>query len=232
MIKINPVIVHILVSRQWPGMGTSINSPSLAAQPCAAWNRHVSVYILRCKASTDCSSSGVHVHASFLSLPISPAVSILTILLPVSGFLINMFYSRHGPISSSSSNRVAKLAPLIIQVLQGLATTILATILFETILPSSTLDCMLETQWLHMFRSHDAHGIQSIQDAYDCCGLNTVKDKAYPFPPGKPDRCAQRYERDVACKGPWRGALQTTSGVDLVVVLAAGLIQVSNIRGW
>lgn len=178
------------------------------------------------------SLSGVHIHASSLSLPISPAVSVLTILLPVSGFLINMFYSRHGPVLSSSSNRVAKLAPLIVQVLQGLATTILATILFETILPSSTLDCMLETQWLHMFRSHDAHGIQSIQDAYDCCGLNTVKDRAYPFPPGKPDRCAQRYERDVACKGPWRGALQKTSGVDLIVVLAAGLIQVSNIRRW
>ncbi|KAJ4169332.1 hypothetical protein NW754_016366 [Fusarium falciforme] len=106
MIKINPVIAHILLSLVLLGIAI-----------------------------------GVHVHASSLSLPISPAVSILTILLPVSGFLINIFYSRHGPISSSSSNRVAKLAPLIIQVLQGLATTILATILFETILPSSTLDC-------------------------------------------------------------------------------------------
>jgi hypothetical protein len=143
-----------------------------------------------------------------------------------------MFYSRHGPMSSSSSNRVAKLAPLIIQVLQGLATTILATILFETILPSSTLDCMLETQWMHMFRAHDSRGIQSIQDAYDCCGLNTVRDRAYPFPPGEADRCAKRYERDVACKGPWRGALQKTSGVDLIFVIVAGLIQVSNIRRW
>ncbi|KAI8719270.1 hypothetical protein NCS52_00707500 [Fusarium sp. LHS14.1] len=191
MIKINPVIVHILLSLVLLGIAI-----------------------------------GVHVHASSLSLPISPAVSILTILLPVSGFLINMFYSRHGPISSSSSNRIAKLAPLIIQVLQGLATTILATILFETILPSSTLNCMLETQWLHMFRFHDAHGIQSIQDTYDCCGLNTVKDKAYPFPPGDADRCVKWYERNVACKGPWRGALQKTSGVDLIVVLATGLIQI------
>ncbi|KAJ4326043.1 hypothetical protein N0V84_003263 [Fusarium piperis] len=137
-----------------------------------------------------------------------------------------MFYSRHGPVLPSSSNRIARLAPLIIQVLQGLATTILATILFETILPSSTLDCMLDTQWMHMFRSHDANGIQSIQDAYDCCGLNTVKDKAYPFPPGDAGRCAKRYERSTACKGPWRGALQKTSGMDLVVVTVAGLIQI------
>lgn len=80
-----------------------------------------------------------------------------------------------------------------------------------------------------MFRAHDARGIQGIQDAYDCCGLNTVKDRAYPFPPGKADRCAARYERSAACKGPWRGALQTTSGVDLMVVMVAGLLQVSNI---
>ncbi|RSL94458.1 hypothetical protein CDV31_014313 [Fusarium ambrosium] len=195
MIKINPVIVHILLSLLLLGIAI-----------------------------------GVHVHASSLSLPISPAVSILTILLPVSGFLINMFYSRHGPISSSSSNRIAKLAPLIVQVLQGLATTILATILFETILPSSTLDCVLETQWMHMFRAHDAGGIQSIQDAYDCCGLNTVRDRAYPFIPGKAETCTKRYERDTACKGSWRGALQKTSGVDLLVVIVVGLIQVSNIR--
>ncbi|RSL90194.1 hypothetical protein CEP51_000870 [Fusarium floridanum] len=190
MIKINPVIVHILLSLVLLGIAI-----------------------------------GVHVHASSLSLPISPAVSILTILLPVSGFLINMFYSRHGPVSSSSSNRIAKLAPLIVQVLQGLATTILATILFETILPSSTLDCVLETQWMRMFRAHDAGGIQSIQDAYDCCGLNTVKDRAYPFTPGKAKTCAERYERDVACKGPWRGALQKTSGVDLIIVIVVGLMQ-------
>ncbi|KAF4467759.1 hypothetical protein FALBO_5354 [Fusarium albosuccineum] len=180
----------------------------------------------------------VHVHSSSLSLAISPTLSILVILLPIAASLNTLFHPRLRRISLSSSSRTAKLAPLVLQVLQALATTILATLLFEHVLPSGTMECMLDTQWMHMFRAHDATGIRRIQDALDCCGLNSVVDRAYPFPGTSPSTCAQTYGRRTACQGPWRGALQTASGLDLAVVLTVGLMQIFNLllakdgSGW
>lgn len=79
-----------------------------------------------------------------------------------------------------------------------------------------------------MFRTHDAGGIRKIQDAFECCGLNSVKDKAYPFPGMTPSSCAETYGRSVACRAQWKGALRTASGAELGAVLAVGLLQVGT----
>ncbi|KAM0556823.1 hypothetical protein ACHAPJ_005883 [Fusarium lateritium] len=180
----------------------------------------------------------VHVRSSNLSLAISPTLSILTILLPIAGFLNTSSYPRLRSVSKSSSSHVARLAPFVVQVLQALITTILATLLFEGIVPSGIMDCMLDKQWMGMFRAHDGRSIRRIQDAFDCCGLNSVRDRAYPFPGTAPSNCAETYGRRTACREPWRGALQTLSGLDLVVVLGVGLVQILGLllarddAGW
>lgn len=78
-----------------------------------------------------------------------------------------------------------------------------------------------------MWRAHDAEGIRTVQDALKCCGLNSVKDRAYPWGNGA-RTCVEVYGRSVACRGPWRRAMQTTTGVDLAVVLAVGVMQVRS----
>ncbi|KAF5021373.1 hypothetical protein F66182_6562 [Fusarium sp. NRRL 66182] len=180
----------------------------------------------------------VHVYSSNLSLGISPTLSVLTILLPIAGFFNTAFHPRLSRSSSSSNNNVTKLAPFVVQVLQALVTTILATLLLERIVPSAVTNCMLDTQWTHMFRTHDANGIRRIQDSFDCCGLNSIRDRAYPFPGMAPSTCAETYGRRTACREPWRGAHQTASSLDLVVVLGVGLIQIFGLlltkdgAGW
>ncbi|KAF5532830.1 tetraspanin Tsp3 [Fusarium napiforme] len=81
----------------------------------------------------------VHVSSSNLSLAISPTLSILTVILPILGFLNTAFYPSIRRTAKSSSSGVAKLAPLIAQVLQALITTILATLLLERAVPSEMM---------------------------------------------------------------------------------------------
>ena len=147
-------------------------------------------------------------------------------VLPVLGFLNTAFYPSIRRATKSSSSGVAKLAPLIFQVLQALITTILATLLLERAVPSEMMGCMLDKKWMGMFRAHDARSIRYIQDAFDCCGLNSIRDRAYPFPNTAPSNCAETYGRRSPCREPWSGALQKLSLLDLSVVLVVGLIQV------
>ncbi|KAH6971318.1 hypothetical protein EDB80DRAFT_101158 [Ilyonectria destructans] len=171
----------------------------------------------------------VHLHSTSLSLPISPVTSILVILLPIGAFFNALFHQRLLRSSSPSSNRLAKLTPFILQTLQALVTTILATLLFEDVVSSSTLDCKLDTTWMAMFRAHDATGIRGIQDTFDCCGLNSVRDRAYPFPGTTPSTCAKTYGRTLPCRGPWKSATKATAGGMVAVLAAVSLMQIIGI---
>ena len=179
--------------------------------------------------------SVVHFNSRSLSIPISPAVSILVAILPIAGFLnayihpSTLWTSHHQPrhSASSPSPRLRQLAPFVLQTLQALVTAILATLLMEATVPSATLSCVLEGRWGAMYRAHDAGSIRGVQDALSCCGLNSVRDRAYPFQrDGAPSTCAETYGRDVACRGPWTRAMRANAGADLGVVLAVGLLQV------
>ena len=79
---------------------------------------------------------------------------------------------------------------------------------------------------MDMFRHKDGSSIRRIQDRLECCGLNSVKDRAYPFPKSGSSTCADTYGRDLACRGPWSAALRTNAGMDFAVVVAVGLLQV------
>lgn len=81
-----------------------------------------------------------------------------------------------------------------------------------------------------MWRAHDAEAIRRIQDAFNCCGLNSVKDRAWPFPRGGAPAvdCAAQWGRTTPCVGPWTAALRQSSGADFAVVAGVGLLQVSS----
>lgn len=181
-----------------------------------------------------------HVTSVTLSLPLTPALTFCTILLPLfaAGNLLSLRYL--WPHRSKSSNRriVVKLSqlllsPIILQTLQAIFTTILATLYFTDLVPTNTAlrDCKLATQWQHLFHIKDARSIRTIQDALQCCGFRSVRDMAWPFAgsvsDGEGGQCAAMFDRTRACRVPWAAALQRSAGVNFGVVLAVGVLQVS-----
>lgn len=122
------------------------------------------------------------------------------------------------------------LPPVVLHLLQGIITTILATLYAQDLVPSAVRDCELSTRWQALFRSKDEQGIRLIQDAFQCCGFRSVRDMAWPFPPAAV-QCAARFDRTMACQGPWTAALRRGAGVELGLVLAVGLLQVCRRTG-
>ncbi|KAG5980522.1 hypothetical protein E4U55_003937 [Claviceps digitariae] len=166
-----------------------------------------------------------HILSSTLSLPISPSTTIPTILLPILALANTLIYLR---LYGSPKRHHALLAQTL-QALQALFTTVLATLLLSHVVPSATQACLLSTIWQRLFRNHDADAIRRIQDAFHCCGFNTVQDRAWPFPDHKSARrCAETYGRDVSCAQPWMGALQRNAGLDFGIVVAVGLFQIAT----
>lgn len=176
-----------------------------------------------------------HTTAAALSLPISPASTISTIILPILSFLNTVYFtttrarpSQH-PSNRTSQQQHQLLLPAAFQILQTIITTVLATTFVSDIIPSATRQCLLSTRWQRLWTGHDAAAIRRIQDTFDCCGFNSVRDRAWPFPnrnnpqPG----CAAQFGRTAACAGPWSRALQTVGGVEFGVVAAVGMLQVS-----
>jgi hypothetical protein len=96
--------------------------------------------------------------------------------------------------------------------------------------PSPALYFLVEYEWDKLYQAKDADYIMLIQDTYDCCGLNSVDDRAYPFFYVPGGTCAEIHARTRACRGPWMGALQAASGIDFGVVVVVGLMQVGVIH--
>ncbi|KAG5980797.1 hypothetical protein E4U54_006730, partial [Claviceps lovelessii] len=114
----------------------------------------------------------------------------------------------HVRLSRSPKRHHALLARTL-QAVQALFVTVLATLLFSHVVPSAVRTCLLSTIWQRLFRTHDADAIRRIQDEFHCCGFNTVRDRAWPFPDHKSaERCAETYGRVVPCARPWMRALE------------------------
>jgi hypothetical protein len=91
--------------------------------------------------------------------------------------------------------------------------------------PSDTVECLMKNRWLGLWRDRNGEAIRLIQDTLNCCGLNSLKDMAYPISDSK--TCAAIFGRDQVCRGPWRSALRGSAGADFGIVIAVGVLQVS-----
>ncbi|KAK2593352.1 hypothetical protein QQS21_008927 [Conoideocrella luteorostrata] len=178
----------------------------------------------------------VHFHADHLSLPVSSIITILAIILPISAFLNayiypNLLRSSH---TFTTGTIASRLAPVALQGLQAIVTAILATLLLEGVVPSPALDFLIDYEWEKLYQAKDANYIMYIQDNFDCCGLNSVDDRAYPFFYVPGGTCAEMHGRTAACRQPWQRALQFFSGIDFGIVVLVGLMQYgvnANVRG-
>lgn len=158
-------------------------------------------------------------------MPIADAITILTTILPIASF-INAFVYPNLLSEISSPNRLQRMSPVILQGIQAILTAVLATLLAEGFVPSPALECVLEDVWMAMFKSRNGLAIMYIQDTLQCCGLNTVNDRAYPFGNQTVSQCAEIYNRATPCRGPWESAMQLHSAIDFVVVVLVGMMQI------
>ncbi|SPO05161.1 uncharacterized protein DNG_07847 [Cephalotrichum gorgonifer] len=167
-----------------------------------------------------------NVNAATLSLPIPPLLTILATLLPFVA-LANIIFHQHLVTPANVPARQRLLA-ITLQALQAILTTALATLFLSDVVPSAARNCLLSTTWQRLFSAHDSESVRRIQDALDCCGFNTVRDRAWPFP-GQPTSrpCAEVYARTTPCAEPWRMALQRNAGLGFCVVLGVGVLQIS-----
>jgi hypothetical protein len=118
------------------------------------------------------------------------------------------------------------IVPVALNLLQALATTVLATLTLSRGTPGPMQDCALHTTWQGLWTTHNAEAIKAVQEALSCCGFHTVKHMAWPFPgaPGAP--CAERYGRTLSCEEPWRALLQRNAGIGTGVLVTVGIVQV------
>jgi hypothetical protein len=198
-------------------------------------HRHVSCNRLsQISPSAGLSLTGYHRYEqtiiSIMSLPISTTATTCIILLPVLAFLNTLFCTaRSRPAHPASRQFAQYLLPPTLQILQTIITTILGTIFLSDVIPSAARQCLLSSRWQDLWVAHNSAAIRRIQDTHNCCGFNSVKDRAWPFPTGDKTEpgCATQFGRTTACATPWTKAMRTAAGVEFGVVLGVGALQVS-----
>lgn len=101
--------------------------------------------------------------------------------------------------------------------------TVIATLALTHMIPADDLICGLQRQWYRLYSKKDASAIRRIQDGYQCCGLVTPKDHAWPFQDinNKADACITAFDRHKGCLLDWRQDEQIYAGLLLLVALSA-----------
>ncbi|KAK5636742.1 hypothetical protein RRF57_012454 [Xylaria bambusicola] len=160
----------------------------------------------------------VQVTSSTLSLPISTATTVLTILLPLFA-IANLFYT---PVLNrfAKSSTVRQFMLPALHILQGGLTVVIATLAAQGFTPGPPLECELFNSWQLLYSNHDGRAIERIQNAFDCCGFRKILDRDWPK-----QQCHTIYDRRTPCEGPWSASMQRTSGLQFAVAVLCGMIQ-------
>ncbi|KAL4882531.1 hypothetical protein BJY04DRAFT_186359 [Aspergillus karnatakaensis] len=125
----------------------------------------------------------------------------------------------------------------IINHLHTVLLTVIVTVALAYLLPDATLSCHLEQQWQSFFQQKNSHVIRAIQDGFQCCGLRSIHDRAWPFKDKThgDNACELQLGYRRSCFGPWREMQQGTSwmvfaAVVCVLVAKVGVAQLSGRR--
>ncbi|CZT04600.1 hypothetical protein WAI453_007790 [Rhynchosporium graminicola] len=165
-----------------------------------------------------------------LSLPIPQALALFTVILPlITGISAQGTY---GLIRRSANNTQYQLTIPLIAVIgvQMIYETVIATLALTHMVPPDSLICGLESKWQQFWSAHDikaGDSIRTIQDALNCCGFNSLKDRSWPFT--EPATCAKQFRRTQSCAEPWRRAEQINAGLLLLVALTVFIIKVLSL---
>lgn len=118
---------------------------------------------------------------------------------------------------------------LIVDQLHSIFLTAIATIALTYIFPENVLSCHLDQQWQSLFQQKNAQSIRTIQDSFQCCGLRSIHDRAWPFKDRNhgDNACELQFGYHQSCFIPWSEQQQTTSWL---VFAAAFLSWVAKVK--
>lgn len=167
----------------------------------------------------------------YLSLPISKATAVATILLPILnglGIQGSRIYAARSKRSGRNNIGFLSRPTMIVFVVLFIYETVIATLAFTHMVPPDDLTCLLERNWSQLYSNKDEGAIKRIQETHQCCGFNTVKTKAWPFPDKNhsADACAKLFNRQKSCLGDWRQDEQIFAGLLLFVALMTFALKV------
>lgn len=155
-------------------------------------------------------------------------LAIITLILPLATFI-----STQAALRLRAHNfRAWPALYVAIFTFQLIYETVIATLSLTYMVPN----CGLEEQWARLYKNKDGGAIKRIQDRFNCCGLNSAVDRAWPFPHGRPedgfgaDQCKRMFERGRPCSGPWRQAERINAGLLLTVALVIFVGKVCRLR--
>jgi len=156
-----------------------------------------------------------------LSLPLPVGLPALNVLLPI---LTALATAISRPLLTPLKNRVLR------QILPYLAYTttlpplVLLILSLVYAVPSDLQSCASNTHWLRLFEHKDERSVRAIQTHLQCCGYNSMHDRAWPFPSRNTDArtCERTMGYTLACGGMWRHQ----------EVVAATLVAVASFLNW
>lgn len=166
---------------------------------------------------------------SYYSLPIPNSLSALAVALPpLAGIALESIISFQSQLASKGKLQNSKVFQAVNAAFL-VYEAVLATLAGTHISPVGGLWCPLHDKWSDLFKAKDGKSIQTIQDAFNCCGFNGLKDMAFPFKDKThgDDWCMVRYERNTTCIEPWRATERRIAIILLVVPLAVFLWKVA-----
>jgi len=112
----------------------------------------------------------------------------------------------------------------IIHLIPVILTVWSATYVFSTDIRA----CRTELQWKRWFQSKNEDAIRSVQSLCHCCGLNSMRDRAWPFPSHNVDAttCERTSGFSTACGPIWQEKLRATVTVSMTASILELLLLV------
>ncbi|KAL9595760.1 MAG: hypothetical protein Q9219_006258 [cf. Caloplaca sp. 3 TL-2023] len=164
-----------------------------------------------------------------LSLPIPTATPAAALILPL---LTGIGVRGAQSFLTGSEDALFKRQPLrpwalpVLYVVLVIYESVIATLAITQMLPSDALTCGLSQRWQSLWSTHNADAIKRIQDAHNCCGFRTTKDRSWPMRGNQgADTCRIMYGRERSCLSGWRQDQQIYAGLLLLVAIGTFLVQ-------
>ena len=89
--------------------------------------------------------------------------------------------------------------------------------------------CAADGHWLRMFKNKNEIAIRTIEGRLECCGYNSMRDRAWPFPSKGIDArtCERTQGYYIACGGLWLREQQMAAATSAVASFLNWLLVVS-----
>ena len=156
---------------------------------------------------------------SSLSLPLPLPLPVVALFLPIA-FIICIYPAA---FFRNKGYDMFRAFPIVLVCVTTVVLVVLLTLSSIYFIPTPFRAYSLELRWDQLFRSKDESTIQTIQAQLECCGLNSMHDRAWPFPEKGIGayECEKSQGWDKSCLSSWRNNLIVVSSLTGMSNIAA-----------